>query len=178
MHSDLDPGTKKDGYHLYTMPESDFEMNVAVIKQNDSTYDKFRFIATGDWKESPYYEYTDVIGLGWTDNFTLYDDYSYILRPDGADYNATSRNDIDGEAGVAHDVNLQVGKTDSEVVLVADVRKHNSSGTMNVKAEYGHVIYTFSDVSVSFGAPPSIGMSVGWGSDIEKAVPDYEYVSY
>ncbi|MEH7454181.1 hypothetical protein, partial [Gottfriedia acidiceleris] len=167
------------------MPTSDFVMTVVAQRISERSGDNFKFTATGDWKASPTWEFTDSIALGWSDNFTLYSDYSYMY---GYDVNGAqtlypgTRNSVKAETGVGHNVSLRPGITDDKAVLVAKVYKNASSGTANVVAEYGHVQLTASVTGISFGAgggsAPTIGFSVDWNSKIEEAVPAYDDFSY
>ncbi|MFP3786260.1 hypothetical protein, partial [Burkholderia sp. SIMBA_024] len=123
------------------MPTSDFKMTVVAqrITEKGSGYDNFRFVAEGDWIETPFYEFTDKIALSWSDDFTLYSDSSYIHNGVVSDYTNTIRSTVDPEKGVSYDVNLRLGNNDDSVFLIAKVYKPNETGTANVVAEYGHV---------------------------------------
>lgn len=161
----------------FTMPKSDFELDVVVqrISEKGDNYDNFKFVATGDWKETPFFEFTDVIAIAWSDDFTLYRDYAYIDH--GWITTNQTRKKVDNEKGVAYNVDLEVGETDKEAVLVAKVYKSNSSGEANVSAEYGHVELTARSVTVGFSGS-DISMSVGIGANLEMASPDYAYFDY
>lgn len=171
------------GINLLTMPTSDFKMTVVAqrITEKGSAYDNFKFVATGDWIESPFFEFTDTIALSWSDNFTLYSDYAYINTGGIYDYTRTQRATVDAEKGIAYDVDLRVGKNDGEVVLVAKVYKNNSTGTANVVAEYGHVEIAARDITVGFSGSKDgaeISMSIGFGANLEKASPAYKDFTY
>lgn len=181
---DLDPNNNKN---RAVKPETDFEITVATQKLNKSGYDAFRFVASGQWKVNPYYEFTDCIGLAWGDGFSLYNDYAYTYsyNPNTGenlkDYDACTPNKYEADKGVAYDVDLKLNHSQQLIVLVADVKKADSTGETNVVAEYGHVIIGPRGVNVGFdvsSSGPSIGMSVGAGAGLEKASPDYAYIEY
>jgi hypothetical protein len=133
------PGT------LATMPTSDFVMTVVAqaIKEK-GTADNFQFVAEGDWKVNPDYEFVDTIALAWSDSFTLYYDVSehYTYKSGKLYMFSGTRNSAKAEAGVGHDVDLKVGYTDDKSILLAKVYKANSKGSGNVVGEYGHVQLT------------------------------------
>lgn len=172
------------------MPTSDFKLTVTATRLSssqmaaDGVYgDAFKFVATGEWLVNPLYEFTDCIGISWSDDFTLYDDYGYTYTKDYNglpffNFDALTRNDVSAEEGVAHDVDLLLFDRQDEVTLVAKVYKANSSGSANVCASYGHVIITASSVDVSFSKGKEISMSVGFASGIKKASPEYESFDY
>lgn len=164
---------------LRTMPVSDFDMVVAVQRISEKSGDNFKFVAVGLWNVNPVYEFTDCIGLAWSDDFTLYNDYSYTYTNSTGTsyYSACTRNDVKPEVGVAYDVDLVLGRQEDQVCLVAKVYKANSTGSANVVGEYGHVKLKASSVDVSFSTS-DIGMSVGFGASIEKAAPEYQYFNY
>jgi hypothetical protein len=166
----------------YTMPTEHFEMNVIGLQVGENTY---KFHAEGDWKVNPNYEFTDVIALAWTDNFTLEDDLAFTLEDLGkgyleADYTGLTRNKVDGEAGVGYDVDLVLGEDEEEVVLQALVTAPDTSGRANLVGEYGHLELRPSDISLGFslGAQPSVSMSAGLGTNLEKASPAYDAFDY
>jgi hypothetical protein len=173
---------------LAVMPEDEFEIIVAAQRITEKAgKDNFKFVANAYWKVNPDFEFTDCIGIAWTDEFTLYDDYAYTITYDYSNgiplynYDACTLNDVSGECGVAYDVNLILGERQDQIVAVAKVYKDNTSGSANVVAEYGHVILRPSSVGVSFGLGkdgPSIGMDVGIASAVEKASPDYTPFDY
>lgn len=172
------------------MPTSDFKLTVTATRLSssqmatDGVYgDAFKFVATGEWLVNPFFEFTDCIGISWSDDFTLYDDYGYTYTEDyhGMPYynfDALTRNDVSAEEGVAHDVDLLLFDRQEEITLVAKVYKANSSGSANVCASYGHVVVRASSVDVSFSSGQEIGMSVGFGAGIEKASPAYASFNY
>lgn len=171
----------------FTMPTTDFELTVVAQRTtlgNDNR-DAFIFTAEGNWKETPFFEFTDVIALSWSDEFTLFSHSAYIYEgcdPICYDYTRTTLNTIKPEEGVAYDVDLQTGHNDEAVFLKATVYKlPNSTGSANVVAEYGHVELTARDITVNFAAGKGgaeIGMSVGFGANLEKAVPAFDDFTY
>lgn len=189
---DLDPWTGK--FTRSTMPESDFEIIVTVqelsvnekiedgYEIDDSvlpTDDAFEFTATGLWKINPTYEFTDCIGITWSDDFTLYYDEGYTVSSNGNIAHGTMQlNDVAPEEGFAYDVDLELFDNQSEIVIIGRVHKPNSSGTANICASYGHVIYVADAVSVSYSSGKEIGFSVGIMADIQTASPDYDSFRY
>ena len=183
--TDLDTNSKPSKISIMSMPTSDFKLTVVAQRISEkSGKDNFKFTATGDWKTSPTWEFEDTIALSWSDNFTLYSDYSYMYGIVGGKQTLKPgvRNDAKPEAAVGHDVDLQPAITDDKAVLVAKVYKTNSSGSANVMAKYGHVQLTASVVGLSFGAgggsTPTIGFDVDWNSTINQAVPAYTSFNY
>ncbi|MGM0751781.1 MAG: hypothetical protein ACQET6_07585 [Bacillota bacterium] len=173
---------KEGEFTTYTMPNEHFEMSVIGLQVGENTY---KFHAEGDWKVNPNYEFTDVIALAWTDNFTLEDDLAFTLEDMGKgylepDYTGLTRNKVDGEAGVGYDVDLVLGEDEEEVVLQALVTKPNTSGRANLVGEYGHLELRPSDITLGFslGAQPSVSMSAGIGTNLEKASPAYDAFDY
>lgn len=145
--------------------------------------DAFKFIATGEWIVNPFFEYTDCIGISWSDEFTLYYDsgYSYSENPGGIpfyNYDALTLNDMSPEEGFAYDADLNPFDRQDEITIIGKVYQPDSSGSANVVATYGHVITRPSSVEVSFNSGKEIGMSVGFASAIEMASPDYKYFNY
>lgn len=161
------------------MPTSDFKLTTVAqrITEKGSSYDNFKFTVEGQWKVNPNWEFTDTIAVAWSDEFTLYQDYAYING-----YSTdTSRAKVNAEKGVAYDVDLQLGKKEESILLIAKVYKNNSTGTANVVGEYGHVELAARDISVSFSGGSGgaeIGMSVGIVDNLNMAVPDYEDFTY
>lgn len=91
-----------------TMPTNHFYMYVwaeDLTEKNYEDYDKWQFNAQGNWVINPKYEFTDVIALSWSDDFTLKSSKCTI---DNSSYR-TSVNKIAAEEGVAYDVDLQLG---------------------------------------------------------------------
>jgi len=178
----LEKGNKKGAISTRTIDKDDFKMSVAVQRiYEKSGKDNFKFVATGEWLTDPFYEFTDAIGLAWSDDFTLYYDDCYVWRPlSGRDRDTVQLNDVDPEEGVAYDVDLIAGKDDEEIVLTAKVYKSNSSGEANVVGEYGHVELVASDISIGFsgGSQPEVNMSVSFAADIDMASPDYDSFDY
>ncbi|HZG55318.1 hypothetical protein [Paenibacillus sp.] len=163
------------------MPTSEFKMTTVAqrIYELSTSYDNFQFITEGDWIVNPNYEFTDAIALAWSDEFTVYDDYSYIISGNWYDYSRTSLNAVVPEGGVGYDVDLQVGTDDDAVFLVATVYKNATTGTANVVGEYGHVEIMASSIGLGFSStPPSVSMSVGFQSNLEKASPAYDDFAY
>jgi len=167
------------------MPTSDFKLTIVTTRINEKKGDNFKFVACGKWLVNPFFEFTDCIGLSWSDNFTLYDSYAYSYTKNYSngiplyDYSACTLNDVIPEAGVAYDVDLQLGQRDDEIYLVAKTYSYpNSTGTANVVASYGHVVITASGIDVSISSAKEIGMSVGFASSIEKASPAYAAFNY
>ena len=95
------------------MPKSDFKMTVVVTKApllGYEDYDKFRITACGEWIDNPAYEFTDCIGIAWSDNFTLLYENAWVKYDDGTtSYSVCKLNDVVPEAGVAYDVDLKIG---------------------------------------------------------------------
>ncbi len=169
------------------MPTSDFKLTVTASRltdlqmENDGVQgDAFKFVATGEWLVNPIYEFTDCIGITWSDEFTLYDDYGYAYTEiyNDYDYDALTLNDVVPEQGFAYDANLLLFSRQDEITIVGKVYKDNDSGSANVCASYGHVIIRPSSIDVSFSSGKEIGMSVGLASSIEMASPDYDYFNY
>lgn len=185
---DLDSGTETRA----VMPTSDFKLTVTASRLSDETMeadevegDGFIFIATGEWLVNPLFEFTDCIGITWSDEFTLYDDYGYAYTANYMgtgvplyDFDALTLNDVSAEQGFAYDANLLLFERQNEITIVGKVYKDDSSGSANVCASYGHVIITASSIDVSFSSGKEIGMSVGITSGIEMASPDYDYFNY
>ncbi len=185
---DLDSGAETRA----VMPTSDFKLTVTASRLSNATMeadgvegDGFIFVATGEWLVNPLFEFTDCIGITWSDEFTLYDDYGYAYTENYMgtgiplyDYNALTLNDVSPEQGFAYDANLLLFERQNEITIVGKVYKDASSGSANVCASYGHVIITASSIDVSFSSGKEIGMSVGITSGIEMASPDYDYFNY
>lgn len=186
---DLDSGMETRA----VMPESDFKLTVTVSRLSDAIMmtdgvegDAFLFVATGEWLVNPFYEFTDCIGITWSDDFTLYFDNGYIYTEDYQgtglpkfDYDAMTLGEVAAEQGLAYEADLALLERQNEVTLVAKVYKPDSSGSANVCASYGHVIKMPGDFSVTFTAGRKIDISVsGIATDIEMAVPDYKSFNY
>ncbi len=168
---------------MAVMPKSDFELTVVATRINEKSGDNYKFVACGKWIVNPFYEFTDGIGISWSDEFTLYEDYGYTYSKNSSgipfyNFDAVVRNEVVPEAGVAHDVDLNLGDRQDEIYLIAKVYKDDSSGSANVIATYGHVVIRPSSIDVSISSGKEIGMSVGLASDIEMASPDYDYFNY
>lgn len=187
QYFDLDPnsGTMTRA----TMPEADFEITVTAAALNstekllddlDSTDDAYEFMAVGRWYVNPDFEFTDCIGISWSDDFTLYYDegYTYSYNAGYKRYSTMTLNDVSAEQGFAYDVDLQLFDRQDEIVIIGRVYKPNDSGSANVCASYGHVIVLPSAIDVSFSSGKEIGMGVSITSGIEKASPDYDYFNY
>ncbi|OIU71065.1 hypothetical protein [Rossellomorea aquimaris] len=166
----------------FTMPTEHFEMTVIALQVGENVY---QFHAEGDWKVNPNYEFTDVIALAWSDNFTLEDDLAYTLEDMGNDYLERDyigliRNDVDPEAGLGYDVDLVLGEDEEAVVLQAIVSAPEESGRANLVAEYGHLEISASDVTLGFsgGSSPSVTMEAGFNTNLEKASPAYDSFDY
>lgn len=164
------------------MPTSDFKLTVVSTRISEKAgKDNFKFVACGEWLVNPIYEFTDCIGISWSDEFTLYSDYGYAYTAGSIpkyDYDVATRNEVVAEAGVAYDIDLKLFDRQDEIYLIAKVYKDNSSGSANVVASYGHVIIKASGVDVSISSGKEIGMSVGFASGIEMASPDYDSFDY
>ncbi len=173
------------------MPESDFKLTVTVARLSDEIMerdgvdgDAFRFIATGEWLVNPFWELTDCIGLSWSDEFTLYGTTGFTF--DGEYSNGTpvidtsemTLNSVSNEIGFAYDVDLVVGERQKEICIACKVYKHESTGTANITATYGHVIISYSDINVSYSYGNGISMGVSWHSQIQMAVPAYKAFEY
>lgn len=185
---DLDSG----GETRAVMPTSDFKLTVSAARLDDAAMeadgvegDAFVFVATGEWLVNPLYEFTDCIGITWSDEFTLYDDYGFAYTKDYMglgipfyNYDALTLNDVSPEQGFAYDANLLLFDRQDEITIVGKVYKEDSSGSANVCASYGHVIIRASSVDVSFSSGNEVAMSVGFVSDIQMASPDYEPFNY
>jgi len=176
---------------IMQMPKSDFELTVVAQRipapaGYPSNGDYFRFLATGDWKIDPFYNFTDAIALSWSDNFTLYEDRAYVTYGPGDDLTQyetwTSRSTVDAEQGVGYNIDMLYDYIEKYVVLVARVYKHpNETGSANVVAEYGHVQLTGRDVTIGFesgNGGSSVSMSVGFGATLNKAIPAYDDFIY
>lgn len=185
---DLETGTETRA----VMPTSDFKLTVTASRLSDSQMQKdgvsgdaFKFVATGEWIVNPVFEFTDCIGITWSDDFTLYYDtgYAYTANYAGTgiplyNYDALTLNDVVPEQGFAYDANLLLFERQNEITIIGKVYKAQSSGSANVCASYGHVVIRPSSVDVSFSSGKEIGMSVGFGAGIEKASPDYDSFDY
>ncbi len=62
--------------------------------------------------------------------------------------------------------------------LIGWIWKDDSTGTANVCADYGHVILTPSEVSLSYAKNSGVSFSVAWHAGIEEAVTAYTSFSY
>lgn len=179
--SNLDSGDPNK-LQLFTMPKSDFSLKTVAqrITGKGKGYDCFQFTTTGVWGVNPFYEFTDTIGLAWSDNFTLYHDESlhYTSKKGRNYYWEGTRNKVSAEKGVAHDVDLKTGYSDNQTVLLAYVYKKNSKGTANVVGEYGHVELSARDISVGFSSSPDISFSIGAGAKVNAASPSYDKFTY
>jgi len=172
------------------MPESDFKLTVAASRLSDAQIeadgvhgDAFEFVATGEWLVNPLFEFTDCIGITWSDDFTLYYDTGYAYTKDYYGYplynfDALTLNDAVPEQGFAYDANLLLFDRQDEITIIGRVYKDNDRGSANVCATYGHVVVRPSSIDVSFSSGKEIGMSVGFGAGIEMASPDYDYFDY
>lgn len=171
------------------MPESDFEITVtaSVLPTDEKirdghlvTDDVFEFMAVGEWYVNPNYEFTDCIGMTWSDNFTLYfdDGYTYNHRTNKKDRSPMVMNDMAPEQGFAYDADLKLFDRQNEIVIIGRVYQADSSGSANVCGTYGHVIYLPSSIAVSFSNDNDLVLSVGVGSAIQIASPDYYPFNY
>jgi hypothetical protein len=181
LDNDVSDSLSSGSFSIMTMPTSDFVMTTVVQRLSywGPSYDDFKFTTEGQWLTDPVYEFTDTIALAWSDSFTLYDDEAYIVL---ADYpyidTNTVRNDVVPEVGVGYDIDMQTGRTEESIILYAKVYKYNSTDTANVVGEYGHVEVRPSGVDIGFSSSPDVSMSVGLGSYVNMASPDYAYFSY
>lgn len=164
-----------------TMSTNDFSMYVwaedLIENNSDEDADKWRFNAQGTWNINPFYEFTDVIVLSWSDDFTL---DSHKCTIDGSD-SRTLTTAIAPERGVAYDVDLQLGSQDKVILLTADVYKfvdNPDTNNANILGEYGHVKIKPSVVSIEFNSNNEIDMSTSFGSKLEKAVPSRTSFTY
>lgn len=184
---DLDPNTGE--VTRAVMPEADFEITVTAAALSstekahddiDRTADAYEFMAVGYWYVNPDFEFTDCMGITWSDDFTLYHDegYTYTYWNGRKKTDTMTLNEVSAEQGFAYDVDLRLFDRQDEIVLIGRVYKPNDSGSANVCASYGHVIIRPSSVEVSFSSGEEIGMSVGLAAAIEKASPDYDYFNY
>lgn len=184
---DLDPNTGV--VTRSTMPEADFEITVTAsqLSKSEKRYDNlnesddaYEFMAVGRWYVNPNFEFTDCIGITWSDEFTLYKDegYTYSYGKGYKRYSTMTLNDVSPEQGFAYDADLQLLDRQDEIVIMGRVYKANSSGSANVCASYGHVIITASSVDVSFSSGKEISFGVSWHAGIETASPDYAYFNY
>lgn len=178
---------------MEVMPESDFVLTVvaARIPENqfkklgiDPGNDAFRLIATGKWLVNPTYEFTDCMGISWSDEFTLKSTsgyaYTYYYPPANGplyNYDALTLNKVDNEKGFAYDVDLLLGERQDEISIGGIVYKADSAGSANVSATYGHVILSPSSISVGFSSS-GISMSVGIFSGIKMASPTFTDFKY
>lgn len=163
------------------MSTSDFSMYVWVedlveYTSNDEPQ-KFRLNAQGTWHTNPFYEFTDVIALSWSDEFTLENESCTI---DGSN-SRTSKSVVGLEKGIAYEVDLQLGAEDKVILLTADVYKFVDSPSTNnadVSGEYGHIQIKPSKVSLNFNEDNSIPMSVSFGTKLTKALPSSSSFTY
>lgn len=180
---DLDTGSKTRA----VMPTSDFKLTVtasrlsaAQMKKDGVSGDAFKFVATGEWLVNPTFEFTDCMGISWSDSFTLYSHtgYTYSKNANLIDYTAVTLNSVSPEQGFACDVDLLLFSRQDEVTITGKVYKAQSSGSANVCASYGHVIVTPSSVNVTYSSSKQLSMSVSWTSGIQMASPDYKSFNY
>jgi hypothetical protein len=169
------------------MPTSDFKLTTTAARLEDweAKYDGhegkdcFKFITTGEWIVNPNFEFTDCIGLTWSDEFTLYEDDGYTYSYGGyKDRSTMTLNDMVPEQGFAYDADLRLFDRQNEITIVGKVYKDDDSGSANVCGSYGHVIITPSAVDVSFSSGKEISFGVSWNSGIETASPDYDSFNY
>lgn len=162
------------------MPTNHFYMYVwaeDLTEKNYEDYDKWQFNAQGNWVINPKYEFTDVIALSWSDDFTLKSSKCTI---DNSSYR-TSVNKIAAEEGVAYDVDLQLGYTDKKILLTAEVYKYVDNpgrNSANIVGEYGHLEIKPSSVTVGFDSGKNISMSASLGTNLEMASPDSDNFTY
>ncbi len=183
---DLDTGKKTEKF----MPESDFKLTVAISRLSSSQMNKdgvygdaFKFVATGQWLVNPFFEFTDCMGITWSDEFTLYDDYGYAYTKDyhgvpRFNYDALTLNAIAPEQGFSYDVDLLLFDRQDEITIVGKVYKPESLGNAKVCASYGHVIIRPSSVGTSFSEGEEIGMDVGIFAGIKMALPAGGFFDY
>lgn len=75
------------------MPTSDFRLSISASRIDEKRdKDNFLFIATGYWIKNLTFEFTDCIGLIWSDEFTLYYDDGYTVSNGYKDYSAVTLN--------------------------------------------------------------------------------------
>jgi len=92
-----------------------------------------------------------------------------------------TRNKIEPEAGLSHNVDLRSYHTDMEVQQTAYVRKLDSTGSLNVVTSYAHEKIGLSSITTLFGLSgkkPTIDFSAGLGSTLDIAEPDFDYYDY
>jgi len=183
---DLDTGKKTEKF----IPESDFKLTIAVSRLSSSQINKdgvygdaFKFVATGQWLVNPVFEFTDCIGITWSDEFTLYDDYGYAYTKDyhGSpffNYNAVTLNAVAPEQGLSYDVDLLLFERQDEITIVSKVYKPESLGSAKVCTSYGHVIIRPSSVDTSFSEGEEMGMNVGIFAGIKMALPVGGFFDY
>lgn len=168
---------------LAVMPTSDFRMIVSVARLEDEygkeDKDCFKLIATGNWIVNPNFEFTDCIGLTWSDDFTLYSTEGYTLSYGSyKKYSTMTLNKVVPEQGFAYDANLKLFDRQDEITIIGKVYKDDSEGSANVCGSYGHVTITPLSVDVSFSSGKDISFSVGFGSILEEASPDFASFDY
>lgn len=163
-----------------TVTASELSKGAKLIDGLKETDDAFEFVAVGRWYANPLFEFTDCIGITWSDEFTLYKDdgYTYSYEDGHKRYSTMKLNDVSPEQGFAYDADLQLFDRQDEIVIIGRVYKPNSSGSANVCASYGHVTIRPSSIDVSFSSGKELGMSVGLAAVLEKASPDYDYFNY
>lgn len=164
------------------MSTNDFSMFVWVEDTAENIYDpigidRLKFNAQGTWHTNPFYEFTDVIALSWSDDFTL-DSYNCTIDGDNSRAQAST---IAPEKGIACEVDLQLGNEDRIILLTADVYKFvddTNTNTTDFSGEYGHVQIKPSVVSIEFNEDNTISMSTSFGTKLIKALPSYTSFIY
>lgn len=171
---------------LRAMPKTDYSMTLVAqrISEKGSSYDNFKFTAEGRWLVNPFWELTDSIAVGWSDNFVMYNDYATHYGLLGAQQYAWSctRDTIKNQIGVGYDVDLKSGCDDWKTILVAKVYKNNGTGVGSVKTEYMHTSMSPSNptIGISLGSDskPQFSFSVSGATRKENASPAYADFTY
>ena len=166
------------------MPTNDFQVTTYVERIHEKSGDNFKFTAYGNWNTPPYWCFTDLAALAWSDNFTLYYDSctSYGITGLWEDWSPVCpRCNVSVEAGVSHEIPLAKAMIGQSYTQVAKVYKKDGTGTANVVADYAHKMVGFGGISAGFTVGGS-GIEIGFSADItvtyDKAMPYYSSFSY
>jgi hypothetical protein len=178
---------------MSVIPTSQLKLTVVAQRTNtDPTWDYIKFTAVATWNVLPVVLLTDSFGIAWSDDFTLYDDVCYVryrqFDMGQIVYNtiAVARSHCAAEAGVGYQFHMHANFGNSEpwqcdrAVIYAWTKKLNSSGSMNVVAEYAHEFLSPLGLTVgmSFSKSPSVSFSIPFGVGVNTASPAYDDFTY
>lgn len=168
------------------------ELFLTVVAQRYMTnteFDYLKFTAIATWKILPTIKLTDYFGIAWSEDFTLYSDscnvvYALYGGPNTITKSALRKN-VAAEAGVGYEFDMVAWSGGSQyqikkATIEAYTKKHNTTGTLNVVAEYAHEYIALfgGSINMSFSKTPDVGFSADIDVSYNTASPAYDDFVY